>query len=380
MIPLALAQSDRSVAVTPEVSSMLDRHCPVAIGVSGGKDSTAVAFATAEYLDGIGHRGPRLLIHADLGVTEWRDSLPTCERLARALSMELAVVRRPQGDMMDRWEQRWRDNVARWESLSCVKLILPWSTPAMRFCTAELKIDQITRYLSRRFAGQSIVSVTGIRREESTERAKAPISAVQPKLASTTRKTDGMNWNPIIDWTTEDVFALARERGFPMHEAYSRYGSSRVSCVYCILGTAGDHQAGARAVENLPLARRQIALEIRSTFAFQGSRWLADTLAASLPELDRATTQGAKDRARRREEAEGRIPDHLLYCRGWPTCVLTEDEAKLIAGVRSEVADAVGLRPTFTTAAEVVARYEELVREKERRNNRAEKKTRKKPQ
>jgi hypothetical protein len=60
--------------------------------------------------------------------------------------------------------------------------------------------------------------------------------------------------------------------------------------------------------------------------------------------------------------------------------VLTEDEAKLIAGVRSEVADAVGLRPTFTTAAEVVARYEELVREKERRNNRAEKKTRKKPQ
>jgi tRNA(Ile)-lysidine synthase TilS/MesJ len=54
MIPLALAQSDRSVAVTPEVSSMLDRHCPVAIGVSGGKDSavcTELTLIAAEQTD-----------------------------------------------------------------------------------------------------------------------------------------------------------------------------------------------------------------------------------------------------------------------------------------------------------------------------------------
>src|SRR4051794_22947850 len=131
MVALSLKMStahgspDRRVATTPLVDDLLGRNRPVAIGVSGGKDSSAVAFATVEHLDRIGHAGPRILIHADLGVTEWADSLPNCERLADRLGLPLQVVRRPQGDMMDRWEQRWRDNVARWESLSCVKLILP---------------------------------------------------------------------------------------------------------------------------------------------------------------------------------------------------------------------------------------------------------------
>jgi 3'-phosphoadenosine 5'-phosphosulfate sulfotransferase (PAPS reductase)/FAD synthetase len=143
------ADPERPVITSAEVDLHVANNCPVAIGVSGGKDSCAVAFATVEWLDKVGHRGPRLLIHADLGATEWADSLPTCERLARALGLELAVVRRRQGDMMERWEQRWRDNLARYQALSCVKLILPWSTPEMRFCTAELKVDQITRHLCR---------------------------------------------------------------------------------------------------------------------------------------------------------------------------------------------------------------------------------------
>lgn len=71
------------VAVTPEIETQLAAGAVVAIGVSGGKDSAAVAIRLAEYLDGIGHTGPCLLIHSDLGRVEWRDSLPTCERLAR---------------------------------------------------------------------------------------------------------------------------------------------------------------------------------------------------------------------------------------------------------------------------------------------------------
>ena len=370
MLSLPLVRSDRLVAVTPEVAALLENGSPVAIGVSGGKDSTAVAFAVAEYLEKIGHRGQRLLIHADLGVTEWKDSLPTCQRLAKQLSLELVVVRRPQGDMMDRWEQRWRDNVARWESLSCVKLILPWSTPDMRFCTSELKIDQITRYLSRRFQGQSIVSVTGIRREESTERAKALVSARQKKLESVTRKTSGVNWNPILEWTKEDVFALAEERGFPMHEAYSRYGSSRVSCVYCILGTSEDHRAGARAAENLPLASRQAELEFRSTFAFQGSRWLAETLLEVVPGLSPDRLEDARRRAAIRERAEARIPQHLLYSKGWPTCMPTHGEAELLGQVRQEVAEAVGLQPTFTTPEQILGRYQELIDLKKAKDSR----------
>lgn len=62
------------VARTAEIGALLSRDAVVAIGVSGvsgGKDSDACALATAAYLDQVGHRGPRLLIHADLGSVEW---------------------------------------------------------------------------------------------------------------------------------------------------------------------------------------------------------------------------------------------------------------------------------------------------------------------
>jgi 3'-phosphoadenosine 5'-phosphosulfate sulfotransferase (PAPS reductase)/FAD synthetase len=352
------------LATTPEIDALLAAEAPVCIGVSGGKDSNAVAFATIRYLDRIGHKGPRLLIHADLGATEWQDSLPTCRRLAAALGLELVVVKRPQGDMMDRWEQRWRDNVRRWETLSCVKLILPWSTPAMRFCTAELKVDQICRELSRRFPGTTIVNVTGIRRQESTERAKAKVSKPQPKLASKTRKTQGVDWLPIVDWTIDDVWACHKAENFKPHEAYTIYQSSRVSCVWCILATEKDHKAGMADLRNHDLGRRMVDLEIRSTFAFQGSRWLGDTLASILDDGRRLGIAKAKIAADVRVKAEANIPKHLLYTKNWPTCVPTKAEAKVLAEVRVSVAFVAGLKPTFTGPDEIRTRYRELMDKK----------------
>ena len=124
-----------TVATTPEVEAMLARNAVVAIGVSG-KDSDACAIATSEYLDSIGHTGPRLLIHADLGSVEWRQSQQKCQELADTLGWELKTVARKAGGMMERWQTRWENNVERYNNLSCVKLILPWSTPSMRFCTS----------------------------------------------------------------------------------------------------------------------------------------------------------------------------------------------------------------------------------------------------
>ena len=96
----------REVLVTPEITSALDGGAAVAIGVSGGKDSAATALATIDYLEHVGHRGPRVLIHSDLGRVEWRQSLPACERLAVRLGLELMVVRRETGDLVDRWRLR----------------------------------------------------------------------------------------------------------------------------------------------------------------------------------------------------------------------------------------------------------------------------------
>lgn len=366
MIALPLA-STREVRTTPEIGALIESNAPIAVGVSGGKDSSACAMATAEHLDMVGHTGPRVLVHADLGVTEWADSLPTCERLAKRLGWELVVVRRPQGDMMDRWEQRWNDNVARWESLSCVKLILPWSTPSMRFCTAELKVDQICRELCKRYPGQTIVNATGIRWAESTERAKAPIAKPQPKLSKDRLQTKGVDWHPIIHWELDDVLDYHREQDFPLHEAYTLFGSSRVSCVWCILATEADHRAATLDPRNAALARRMVALEATSTYAFQGSRWLSDTLGNFVPG-GRTAVQDAKNRAALRESAESKIPKHLLYTKGWPTCVPTFEEACLLTAVRWQVAEAVGLEKTFCKPVEIVDRYEELISKKQSRD------------
>lgn len=168
--------SSPAVATTPEVENMLARNAVVAIGVSGGKDSDACAIATSEYLDRIGHTGARLLIHADLGSVEWRQSLPKCHALGERLGWEVVVVERKAGGMMERWQTRWNNNVERYKNLSCAKLILPWSTPSMRFCTSELKSAVIASYLKKRFKGQEILNVTGIRREESAGRRKADVA------------------------------------------------------------------------------------------------------------------------------------------------------------------------------------------------------------
>ena len=93
----------RGIAVIPEVTEALRSAATVAIGVSGGKDSAATAFATIDYLNEVGHEGPRLLIHSDLGRLEWRQSLSVCERLAAQLDLDLMVGRRESGDLLDRW-------------------------------------------------------------------------------------------------------------------------------------------------------------------------------------------------------------------------------------------------------------------------------------
>ena len=136
-----------AIAIDDETRAMLARDCVVAVGVSGGKDSVACALAVEAYLFEIGHTGPRVLVHADLGVVEWRDSMRTCLELAERIGWELIVVRRAAGDMMDRWESRWAGNLLRYSLMETISVILPWSTPGMRFCTSELKVAPIAREL-----------------------------------------------------------------------------------------------------------------------------------------------------------------------------------------------------------------------------------------
>lgn len=364
----------RNVELDDEVRTLLAAAAPVAIGCSGGKDSAAAAIAVVEHLRVIGHKGTVVLVHADLGDAdpaldvEWRDSLPTCERLAAFLGVELIVTRRAAGGMMKRWIKRWQNNVKRYAELSCVKIILPWSTPSMRFCTSELKSSPIASELVKRFPGQKIISACGIRREEgngreASARTNAPTSKANQRLTNKRLKTSGIDWNPIAAWSTADVFALCADRGFQMHEGYGM-GMGRISCRFCIMQDLSDQRVSASVADNAPVFRTIAGLEILSTFAFQGSRWLADTAPQLLDDATRAQLALAKERAAKRVLIEKRVPKHLLYTKGWPTVMPTEAEAELLCAVRREVADLLGFKIQYTEPDKLVARYADLMAQK----------------
>lgn len=357
LVPMpALSGFHRSppIAITPIIAELLRRHAPVAVGVSGGKDSQAAAIATFEHLDRIGHAGPRLLIHADLGVVEWKDSLPVCERLAETLDTELVVVRRKQGGLLDRWEGRWRSNVARYENLSTVTLVPCWSTPSMRFCTSELKTTKIHAELLRGFRGMPIISVVGVRRQESRRRACAPVADQNPRNGIWT-------WRPILEWSEDEVFASIDARGVEPHPAYRQFGMTRVSCRFCIMSSLADLHAAACQPETHDLYRQMVDLECRSTFAFQGARWLGDIAPHLLSHDARAALAVAKDLARQRVEAERRIARPMLYVKGWPTRMLSDGEADLLAQARGTVSNLLGLNARYVDRDAIHGRYAALL-------------------
>jgi len=106
--------SQYSDALTPEVEDMLKRNCVVAVDVSGGGDSPDPCDRRC-MLPRLhhGHTGPRHLIYSGLGSVEWKESLPTCERLAAHFGWELVITR---SQMAARWSASppaggttWRD-------------------------------------------------------------------------------------------------------------------------------------------------------------------------------------------------------------------------------------------------------------------------------
>ena len=346
---------------TDDIESALAAHAPVAVGVSGGKDSQAAALAVAAHLDRVGHCGPRILVHSSLGVVEWLDSLPTCERLAEHLEWELVVLRRPAGDLLHRWEARWESCVKRYRDLSCTKLILPWSTPSLRFCSGEFKTHLISSALRKRFPNGPIVSASGVRAEESLARSRRPIANHNARLSRKKPGAIGIDWNPILLATKADVLSSIAEQGLALHQAYTEYGTSRVSCRFCIMSSISDLNAAASADESHDLYRKMCDLELRSSFSFQSGRWLS-TIQPKLLGAGGATRIAASMAvSHSRQQAERRIPTALRFSsKGWPQSIPTLEEAHILASVRCEVSRLYEWELPFATAASVRDRIAQL--------------------
>jgi 3'-phosphoadenosine 5'-phosphosulfate sulfotransferase (PAPS reductase)/FAD synthetase len=208
------------IAITPDIAEAIVNDAWIVFNLSGGKDSTAAMSAVNLFLDGLGHsRDRRMAVHADLGRAEWATTSATVDRIAAEAGVPLTVVRRSAGDLVDRWLQRFESGKRRYEALETYNLIGPWSSASLRFCQSEMKSAVIGPAIAQRLRGQTIVSVLGLRRDESHNRAAIPISKADHRHAKAGNRhgTAMMVWNPIADWTSGDVFRAHQILGLLLH-------------------------------------------------------------------------------------------------------------------------------------------------------------------
>ncbi len=357
---IQLAETHR-LTIDEPTAQMITSNCVVAIGVSGGKDSDAAAILTNNFLKDVGHQGTQVLIHAHLGQIEHSDSLLQCRRLGERVGMKLIVVRRKQGDMLERWEQRWHNNLTRYHHLETITLLSPFSSAQWRFCTSELKVAPITQELTRRFPGQQILNVVGLRRNESASRAKKPISQENLKLKRADG-TSGRDWFPILEWQVHEVMSLHEQHNFPLHRAYTKNGNSRVSCSFCVLSSLHDLQASLKDEGNDSAYRRIVALEVESTFSFQPNRWLGDVEPERLTPEMRTRLIEAKQKAIQRKAIEATLAPELRFQKGTSTALPTREQCEQLVQARQQIGRLLQIEFRYQTVKEIMERYVERQR------------------
>ena len=285
----------KTLFIPDVIKDALALGAKVAVSVSAGKDSQALAIALAA--KGIGS----YVVHMDLGRAEWPQTAAMVNRIAQSINLPVIVVNRPQGDLVQEMTERGEKLQGTGKPF--------WPSAANRYCTADQKRSQADKVYRR---DMLIISAEGIRGQESAKRAKDAVVSVRKQItakalqdlspadALAAWQTHGgrlaLTWNAIHDWTLADVWEacgtsvddLSRRQalyqagfetealnGWPCHPAYV-FGNARLSCVFCVLATENDLRVGAR--HNPALAAHYVSLESRFGSTFKHKRSLADIL------------------------------------------------------------------------------------------------------
>ena len=190
----------------------------VIVSFSGGKDSTVALIETMKKYP----KEDIQLLFVDTGA-EYKGTTEHVEGIASVLELPLTIIH-PKRDW---YEQIRHDN-------------MPF-TPALRKCTFRLKIDEIRRY-TRNYRKDNglletdIITVTGIRAEESQSRSKLPEWNLDDH-------GQGYMWRPALYMSKLEVFERIRAEGLPIHYCYEF--SSRCNCAWCIFCGKYEIQAYA---------------------------------------------------------------------------------------------------------------------------------------
>lgn len=321
--PLPEGTRKNDGVVPPLIDTVLGISSAVLlVSISGGKDSQAMTNYLVDLYKARNWQATVVAVHADLGRIEWPQTGAMVERIAAERGIPLSIVRRPKGDMIDRWdENRARLVKAGKENTP------PWSSSAARFCTSDLKRAPINSFICQELKNSSlIVNAMGLRAEESTPREKKPPLTLRSALCASylthhpkkpgQKKAEKriitpeqaydewyqpqrgrlcLDWLPIHDWKVEQVWKacgtsiaeLERRRklpdaeaikDWPAHPAYVLgHGNDRLSCSLCVMASLNDLQNGI--LYNPETAAALIAREEEWDSSFQNGRWLKDVRA-----------------------------------------------------------------------------------------------------
>lgn len=233
----------------------------IAVSTSAGKDSQAMLDVVVELADAQGvSRDKIVCIHADLGRVEWQGTAELAQDHAEAYGLHFIKIKRPQGDLLDHIEQRGM-----------------FPSSAARYCTSDHKRGQINKVFTaltkeiQEARGNKervrILSCIGYRRQESPARAKKV--EVTPNVRASNGKREIVEWYPILEWTSLDVFTRCAQAPTELHPAYE-LGMPRLSCVFCVLASKSALLIAAR--HNPELADEYVRVERKIGHTFQNGR------------------------------------------------------------------------------------------------------------
>ena len=228
-----------SINVPEGIRIAINDGAAVALNLSGGKDSQAMASAVLRYLAENECPNPVYGIHADLGRAEWHQTPAVVQAQAEAFGIDLTVVMRDtknygRQDLLDRI-------ILRAEQVGETTPFFPTGGVG-RYCTSDMKRDPINKWL-RSLPHEIVISVEGVRAEESANRAKQGCAERRTKIV--TRNRDAWTWRPIHAWTEAEVWAeIGGRQGANVHPAYG-FGNERLSCSLCVFASKGDLARGA---------------------------------------------------------------------------------------------------------------------------------------
>lgn len=277
----------------------------LAVNVSAGKDSQALALMLAAWWLSMGFPGAIFVVHANLGRADWPETPGHARQIAAWCDLPFAEVERTGGDLVARIEQR----------AERVGPGVPfWPTKAQRYCTSDNKRGPLNTHMR---GYPLIISAEGMRAEEGDDRKRKPIVEMRHEItgkayhehesdldaaldAYEAGETPGrlaFTWLPLHAWPEASVYhasgATIGERnrrrelyaaghvaealdGWPMHPAYV-YGNDRMGCAICFLASMADKRNGARHKPDLVEIYR--GLEQRTGMTYRKGTSITELLA-----------------------------------------------------------------------------------------------------